>query len=120
MWVEGTARGEYIRRSLKTGSWERAAELVRVIDDSEEPGNTPERREEPVEQAVSEYLADAKARVKRSDALQTGHLLPQTAPRPPRRKAPDSLFTHTIVSMTGAADKILFPRVAQMEAALLH
>jgi integrase/recombinase XerD len=64
MWVEGTVRGEYIRRSLKTGSWERATELVRVIEDSEEPGNTPERKEEPVtvEQAVSEYLADAKAR----------------------------------------------------------
>jgi integrase len=64
MWVEGTANGEYIRRSLKTGSWERAAELARVIEDSEESGTTPERKEEPVtvEQAVSEYLADAKAR----------------------------------------------------------
>jgi hypothetical protein len=61
---EGMANGEYIRRRLKTGSWERAAELARVIEDSEESGTTPKRKEEPVtvEQAVSEYLADAKAR----------------------------------------------------------
>jgi integrase len=64
MWVEGTAKGEYIRRSLKTGSWERASELARVIEDSEQPSSTPERKDEPVtvEQAVTEYLADAKAR----------------------------------------------------------
>jgi hypothetical protein len=33
-----------------------------VIEDSEESGTTPERKEEPVtvEQGVSEYLADAK------------------------------------------------------------
>jgi site-specific recombinase XerD len=64
MWIEGTAKGEYIRRSLKTGSWERASELLRVIEDSEQPSSTPERKEEPVTagQAVTEYLADAKAR----------------------------------------------------------
>jgi hypothetical protein len=33
-----------------------------VIEASEESGTTPERKEKPVEQAVSEYLADAKAR----------------------------------------------------------
>jgi len=64
MWVEGTANGEYLRRSLKTGSWERAVDLCRLIEDADEPGGTPERKEQPVsiDQAVKEYLADAKAR----------------------------------------------------------
>ncbi len=64
MWIEGTANGTYIRRSLKTGSWERATYLGRVIEDAEDPATTPERKDEPVTvvQAVTEYLADAKAR----------------------------------------------------------
>ncbi len=64
MWVEGTARGEYIRWSLKTGSWERASQLARVIEDSKNPASAPERKDPPVtiEQAVAEYLADARAR----------------------------------------------------------
>ena|ERR1035441_4528918 len=64
MWVEGTANGTYVRRSLKTGSWERAVDLARVIESAEDPAATPERKEEPVTilQAVTEYLADAKAR----------------------------------------------------------
>ena len=64
MWIEGTANGTYIRRSLKTGSWERATDLGRVIEDAEDPAATPERKDEPVTvvQAVTEYLADAKAR----------------------------------------------------------
>jgi len=64
MRVEGTANGTYIRRTLKTGSWERATDLARVIEDAEDPATTPERKDEPVTiiQAVTEYLADAKAR----------------------------------------------------------
>lgn len=64
MWVEGTANGTYVRRSLKTGSWERAVDLARVIESAEDPAATPGRKEEPVTilQAVTEYLADAKAR----------------------------------------------------------
>lgn len=64
MWVEGTANGIYVRRSLKTGSWERAVDLARVIEGADDPADTPERKEEPVtiSQAVMEYLADAKAR----------------------------------------------------------
>lgn len=64
MWVEGTATGEYIRRSLRTGSWERAVDLARAIEQAPEPGATPEREEQPVtiEEAVTNYLADAKAR----------------------------------------------------------
>lgn len=64
MWVEGTANGTYLRRSLKTASWERATELSRIIEDSDKPAESPERKDEPVTivQAVTEYLADAKAR----------------------------------------------------------
>jgi integrase/recombinase XerD len=64
MWVEGTANGSYIRRTLKTGSWELATDLARVIEDAEDPATAPERKDEPVTiiQAVTEYLADAKAR----------------------------------------------------------
>lgn len=64
MWVEGTAKGSYVRRSLKTNSWERAVDLSRLIEDAEDPAATPERKDEAVTivQAVTEYLADAKAR----------------------------------------------------------
>ena len=64
MWVEGMANGTYIRCTLKTGSWERATDLARVIEDAEDPAKAPERKDEPVTiiQAVTEYLADAKAR----------------------------------------------------------
>jgi integrase/recombinase XerD len=64
MWVEGTANGTYVRRSMKTASWERATVLARIIEDSDNAAKTPERKDEPVTivKAVTEYLADAKAR----------------------------------------------------------
>jgi len=63
-WVEGTVGGKYIRRSLKTHSWERAAAKVREMDAKEDPTPAPTRNDEPVsiERAIKEYLADAKAR----------------------------------------------------------
>lgn len=64
MWVEGTASGIYIRRSLRTASWERAQGLAQKIEAAEDPTAKPEKPEQPVtiQQAVEEYLADAKAR----------------------------------------------------------
>jgi hypothetical protein len=64
MWVVGTANGTYLRRSLKTASCERATELSRIIEESDKPAETPEGKNAPVTivQAVTEYLADAKAR----------------------------------------------------------
>src|SRR5271168_4841413 len=64
MWVEGTTNETYVRRSLKTGSWERAKDLARLIEDADDPAATPERKDELVGviRAVTEYLADAKAR----------------------------------------------------------
>jgi integrase/recombinase XerD len=64
MWVEGTVNGTYIRRSLQTESWERAQELVLEIESADDPKKPPAEKEEAItiQQAVDEYLADAKAR----------------------------------------------------------
>jgi len=64
MWVEGTANGTYVRRSLQTASWERAQLLAHEIEAAGDPKAAPAKKEEPVtiEQAVKEYLADARAR----------------------------------------------------------
>ena len=64
MWVEGTVNGSYLRRSLHTGSWERAQGLAQQIEAAQDPTAQPEIRQEPVsvEKAVALYLADAKAR----------------------------------------------------------
>ena len=62
MWAEGTVAGTYLRRSLKTKSWEKAQAKARKMEEAEDPA--PPVREKPVsiEDAVTEYLADAKAR----------------------------------------------------------
>ena len=64
MWVEGTAGGSYIRRSLQTASWERAQSLAQQLEVADDPKAAPKKPEQPttIEQAVNEYLADAKAR----------------------------------------------------------
>jgi hypothetical protein len=63
MWVEGVVEGgEYLRKSLKTKSWERAQILSKALEES--PEKSPETKAGPVtiEHAVTEYLADGKAR----------------------------------------------------------
>ena len=55
MWVEGTANGTYIRRSLKTGSWERATDLGRVIEDAQSEAEGREAYESSYVNS-SEYL----------------------------------------------------------------
>jgi integrase/recombinase XerD len=64
MWVEGTANGTYIRHSLQTASWERAQGLALEIESADDPKAPPAKKEEAItiQQAVDEYLADAKAR----------------------------------------------------------
>lgn len=64
MWVEGTANGTYIRRSLQTASWERAQGLALEIESADDPKAVPTKNEESItlQKAVQEYLADAKAR----------------------------------------------------------
>jgi integrase len=57
MWCEGTVEGKYLRRSLKTRSWERATELSREIEDGAKPVEAMN-----LALAIERYLADAKAR----------------------------------------------------------
>ena len=62
MWAEGTVDGKYVRRSLKTKSWEKATRIKKEIDESQNPDPKPKDEPVSVVQAVEEYLADAKAR----------------------------------------------------------
>ncbi len=62
MWAEGTVDGKYVRRSLKTKSWEKATRINKEIDESQNPDPKPKDEPVSVVQAVEEYLADAKAR----------------------------------------------------------
>jgi len=64
MWVEGTVNGTYIRHSLQTASWERAQGLALEIESADDPKAPPAKKEEAItiQQAVDEYLEDAKAR----------------------------------------------------------
>lgn len=61
LWVQGSLRGEYIRRSLNLNSWEAAADLVRSWEASGQIGVA--RVEIPtVKEAVAKYIADGEAR----------------------------------------------------------
>lgn len=62
MWVEGTIAGTYIRRTLKTRSWERAQAIIRQMEADEIPAPPVKEKLVTIEQAVTEYIADAKAR----------------------------------------------------------
>lgn len=61
IWVQGSLRGEYIRKSLNLTSWEAAADLVRSWDASGEIGVV--KADVPtVSEAVSRFFEDAVAR----------------------------------------------------------
>ena len=61
IWVQGSLRGEYIRRALNLRSWEAASELVRAWDASGTIGVV--KPEVPtVSEAVQKFFADAEAR----------------------------------------------------------
>lgn len=59
MWCEGTLEGEYTRHSLKTRSWERAAEIKRETEDGKKP-------EQPkgisISAALDTFIKDCEAR----------------------------------------------------------
>jgi len=60
-WVQGSLRGEYVRRSLDLRSWEAASELVRGWEASGEVGVA--KPEVPtVAEAVTKFIEDANAR----------------------------------------------------------
>ena len=61
LWVQGSLRGEYVRRSLNLNSWEAASDLVRSWEASGHIGVV--RAEIPtVREAVEKYLADGRGR----------------------------------------------------------
>ena len=61
IWVQGSLRGEYVRRSLDLRSWEAASDLVRGWEASGEVGVV--KPEVPtVAEAVTKFMDDAKAR----------------------------------------------------------
>ena len=67
IWVQGSLRGEYVRRSLDLRSWEAASDLVRGWEASGEVGIV--KPEVPsVSEAVGKFIEDADAR----------HLAPET------------------------------------------
>ncbi|MBL0159623.1 MAG: tyrosine-type recombinase/integrase [Bryobacterales bacterium] len=62
MWIEGTGPGGYIRRSLKTSSWERAEVLRRELE-APSPGTTlPPAHEPTVREAAGKFYLESVAR----------------------------------------------------------
>jgi site-specific recombinase XerD len=61
IWVDGFLAGEEIRRSLTTADWQKAQDVVREMEATE---NEPQSTVEPIaiELAGEKFLADAKAR----------------------------------------------------------
>jgi integrase/recombinase XerD len=62
MWAEGIVEGAYVRKSLKTKSWERAQVLSRTMEDSAAEVSSTQDGPVTIAHAVTEYLADGKAR----------------------------------------------------------
>jgi integrase/recombinase XerD len=74
IWVEGTLRGEKIRKSLDLNAWEAASDLVREWEASGEIGVV--KPEVPtLAEAVAKFLADAKARHLSWDTVRKYELL---------------------------------------------
>lgn len=68
IWVQGSLRGEYIRKSLDLRSWEAASDLVRGWEASGEIGVV--KPEVPsVKKAVVKFIEDAKARKLAGDTV---------------------------------------------------
>jgi integrase/recombinase XerD len=68
IWVQGSLRGEYIRKSLDLRSWEAASDLVRGWEASGEVGVV--KPEVPtVKDAISKFIEDAKARKLTAETL---------------------------------------------------
>lgn len=57
MWCEGVVESKYIRRSLKTRSWERANELKQQLEDGKH-----ETQQTTIEAALQAFIADCAAR----------------------------------------------------------
>ena len=61
VWVQGSLRGEYIRRGLNLRSWSAATDLVRDWEAAGEIGVVKRVAAPTIAEAVSKFFADAKA-----------------------------------------------------------
>lgn len=70
MWVEGTVAAAYIRRSLKTKSWERAQAECHRLEEADNPApKKPRESGITIKEAVESYLLDARDRGLRGATL---------------------------------------------------
>ncbi len=62
MWVEGHRKWNIPAPQPEDSQWGRATELCRIIEQSDTPAGTSERKDQPITiiQAVTEYMADAR------------------------------------------------------------
>ena len=61
IWVQGSLRGEYIRRALDLRSWSAATDLVRDWEATGEIGTVKKPDIPTISEALERFLADAKA-----------------------------------------------------------
>src|ERR1051326_635499 len=61
IWVQGSLRGEYIRRSLDLRSWTAATDLVRDWESAGEIGAVKKPEVPTIAEAVAKFIADSKA-----------------------------------------------------------
>jgi integrase/recombinase XerD len=61
IWVQGSLRGDYVRRSLDLRSWSAATDLVRDWEASGEIGVVKRAEVPTIAEAVAKFLADARA-----------------------------------------------------------
>jgi integrase/recombinase XerD len=61
IWVQGSLRGEYVRRSLDLRSWTAATDLVRDWESAGEIGAVKKPEVPTIVEAVEKFIADAKA-----------------------------------------------------------
>ena len=61
IWVQGSLRGEYIRRALDLRSWSAATDLVRDWEATGEIGVVRKLDIPTISEALERFLADAKA-----------------------------------------------------------
>ncbi len=67
LWVEGTVEGRYIRRTLKTRSWERADELKRELESGSKPKTLEAVKIPTIAEAADKFLAGAVVKLERMD-----------------------------------------------------
>jgi hypothetical protein len=82
IWVQGSLRGEYVRRSLDLRSWSAATDLVRDWEASGEIGVVKRAEVPTIAEAVQKFVQDANAQqlsretIRKYDSLLNKRFLP--------------------------------------------